>query len=324
MFRRVTCIALASFDIDTMKNTYVDALGLAPPIRATYHERGRRRLHALFAGDDIQMHMEQPLDSPETPGPGGGMARFIQHYGEGLYLITVALGDNNERYSKRLESKGAKIYWDVPDSGAVTGGQERSARVAVSRPVHPLIHPRSAHGVVWELGTHYPAIVREKAPPSNAFKKVVAISVVCRDNDVAVKTYTDVLELDQPVYSTVYEKGGYKEHTIPIGDVCLQLLQPVAGPDAPGRGGDMARFLRERGEGLYMITVAVDDLAGYARKLEGKGVKVQRFQPETGKATAGPTKPPIPAGTEHVLIDPKAAHGVRWEVTPFPPTSGMM
>ncbi len=317
MIRSVSTISIASSDIDKVKKTYTDVLGLDPPIRSTVYPNGRYREHSLMIGT-VLLELLQPLEGTAGPG-GGGMVRFLQRHGEGLYLVTVGLGDDPERYSKRLESKGVKVFWDVQGGGRVADGLEKPIRPRVAHPVHPLIHPRYTHGVLWELGRFFPDIVKEHARPSNVFRKVMAVSVVCHDNDQALKTYTETLELDPAVRSTVYEKGGYKEHMLAIGDIALLLQQPLVGADAPGRGGDMARALRQRGEGLYMVTVDVDDPVAYTKGLEAKGIRVDRFEPEMGRVVDGPSKPPFPAGTVHAMIDPAYTHGVLWEVGRFRP-----
>ncbi len=317
MFRKLSTISIASNDIDKVKQTYMDVFGFAAPVRSTNYDKGRYREHSLQI-DDFLLELLQPLDPPEAPGPGGGMARFLRSRGEGLYLITVGMAENSETYSKRLESKGVKVYWDVPDSGV--SDRAKQQRPEVANRVHPLIHPRHTHGVLWELGRFMPDVIREKAPASNPFKKCMAISVVVKDADVALKTYIDTLELDSLLRSTTYEKSGYREHTLPMGELTIQLLQPLVGPDAKSRGGDMARALRDRGEGLYHITVDVDDVKAYAKKVEAKGVKVELFEPETGKVTNGPSKVALPAGTVHGLIQPQFAHGVLWELGSFRPS----
>lgn len=313
MFRRLSGISMMCHSIDKVWDTYTDVLGLNATVNIQLFEKGRYRQRTFRIGE-MALWLLEPLDGPEAPGPGRGMNHFLQRHGEGMYMVTVGLGDHPERYCKRLESKGVRVYWDVPDSGVELTSAPRAPFEMI---IHPLIHPRSTNGVLYELGRAIPGTVQRKAPENSSFKKVVGVSIMCKDNDEALKTYTEVLELDPPVRSTVYENGGYKEHTLAIGDVALELQQPVHGPDAPSRGGDMARALQQKGEGLYMITVHVGDPERYAKTLEAKGVNIDRVVPESGKLVSGPRKAPIPAGTFHGLIHPSHTHGVLWEFGSF-------
>ena len=325
MFRKFRAIVPASNDIDKVMKTYTEVLGLAPAKRSHVFEKGRYRQHDLVIGDTTEhvgLPLVEPMDGPEAAGPGGGMARFIQRRGEGLYDICVSVPDEG-KYCRELEAKGIKVHWDVPDGGVVTSGAPSSAK-AGGQPtihplnIHPLIHPRHTHGVLWELGDYIPVTVREEVPANNAFKRVKSISIACRDNDVALKTYIEGLGLDTYVRSTVYKKAGYKEHTFAVGDIALELVQPLVGADAQGRGGDMARVLQLRGEGLYHVTVDVADPEKYARGLEAKGVKIEWDPPDEGEVTSGAKRQAArSAATAQPFINASSAHGVLWKLTRF-------
>ena len=313
MFRRLSGISLMVHSIDKVWDTYGDVLGLKARENIQLFEKGRYRQRTFRIGETALWLLE-PLDGPKAPGPGGGMARFLERRGEGLYMITVGLGDEPDRYAKRLEAKGVKIYWDVPDSGVELTS---APRPNFQMTMHPLIHPRSVHGVLWEMGRHVPGRFRQAAPASSPFKRVMAISMVCQDADAAVKTYTDVLEQDPLLSSTVFEKGGYKENTIGMGDIALEFQQPLAGPDAKSEGGNLARSLKQYGEGLYGVTVDVKDPEQYAKSLDAKGVKVQRVAVEKGKTLAGRSKAPAPTEANYFIIDPSRTHGVPWKFARF-------
>ena len=322
MFRKFTSVVPISDNIDKAVKTYTEVLGLAPAKRSHVFEKGRYKQHDLMIGD-VRLDFIESLDSPEAPGPGGGMARFVRRHGEALYDINVALGvPSLEKYCRGLEAKGIKVFWDVPDNGVVTGGPKAPLGPGGGMEalgIHPLIHPRSTHGVLWEIwGEDHlePTPAEELARPGNAFKKVKSISVVCRDNDVAYKTYTEGLGLDNYLRSIVYRAAGYKEHVFAVGDIALQLLQPLAGPEASNRGGDMARALRLYGEGLYFVTVDVTDPEKYARGLEAKGVKIDWDPLDQGEVTNGAKKKARRSvATAQPFISAGSAHGVLWKLT---------
>ncbi len=327
MFRKFTAIVPISNDIDKVMETYVKVLGLAPARRSHVFEKGRYKQHDLMIGDsteDVQIALVQPLDGPDVPGPGGGMARFVQRRGEDILDINVALDvPDLGKYSKGLEAKGLRVHWDVPDDGAVVGGppvKRKPGEGMEALGIHPLIHPRSTHGVLWEIWpSDHLGRVGEAVPAGNAFKKLKGISLVCKDIDVAFKTYTEGIGLDTYLWARVYKKLGYKEHVFAVGDAVLELVQPLVGADAKNRGGDMARALQRRGEGLYHMTVDVVDPEKYAKGLEAKGVKIDWDTPDDGEVTGGPKKPAKrPAATApQPVINASSAHGVIWKLTRF-------
>ncbi|MSQ26134.1 MAG: hypothetical protein EXR49_07735 [Dehalococcoidia bacterium] len=79
---------------------------------------------------------------------------------------------------------------------------------------------------------------------------------------------------------------------VDVGNAWIELVQPLR-DDMP-----VAKFLRERGEGLYMLAVEVDDPEKAIVELRARGAKVT----DAGMPAGGP---PIRA-----YIHPKSAHGV--------------
>lgn len=68
--------------------------------------------------------------------------------------------------------------------------------------------------------------------------------------------------LDKPLGS------GFKVARLPIGDSFLELVQPVA------QEGRFYEQVQERGEGLFSISIQVDDLGEAVAFLRGKNIKV--------------------------------------------------
>ena len=61
---------------------------------------------------------------------------------------------------------------------------------------------------------------------------------------------------------------GIRQAVLPIGSAFVELITPL------GEEGPVAGFLKERGEGLYLISLAVDDLDATIAALREKGVRV--------------------------------------------------
>ena len=128
MFRKLKAVSLAVRNAEEAMRTYTQTFGL-PPSPIEEHPMFGYRGPRLRVGDAI-------LDLLEPTDPSSPVARFIQRRGEGLYLITLEV-DNLEGYVKGLEAKVVQVIWDAVEPG--------------SRPPHPIIHPRSTHGVLIEL-----------------------------------------------------------------------------------------------------------------------------------------------------------------------------
>jgi catechol 2,3-dioxygenase-like lactoylglutathione lyase family enzyme len=62
--------------------------------------------------------------------------------------------------------------------------------------------------------------------------------------------------------------AGFKVARLPIGESFLELVQPVT------KEGRFFQQVQERGEGLFSISVEVEDLDEAVSFLKGKGVKV--------------------------------------------------
>jgi methylmalonyl-CoA/ethylmalonyl-CoA epimerase len=85
------------------------------------------------------------------------------------------------------------------------------------------------------------------------------------------------------------------------GETSVELLEPTS--DESG----MAKFLRERGEGLHHIAFAVDDIEASMNDLKEKGFRFIYDKPADGKF-----------GSKVNFIHPKSAGGVLVELTQEP------
>jgi len=93
-------------------------------------------------------------------------------------------------------------------------------------------------------------------------------------------------ELNKPLGS------GFKAARLPIGDSFLELVQPVE------QSGRFYEQVKERGEGLFSISVQVDDLDDAVSYLRGKG------------ATVSDPEPSIWPGARLARINQGSTHGV--------------
>ena len=85
---------------------------------------------------------------------------------------------------------------------------------------------------------------------------------------------------------------GMRIVNIDVGNAYLQLAQPT---DATG---PLAKFLANHGEGLYLISVEVDDLLDTVRKLKERGARLIGAENASEPGAMGP-----------VFVHPRTAHG---------------
>ena len=82
------------------------------------------------------------------------------------------------------------------------------------------------------------------------------------------------------------------------GETSVELLEPTS------EGSSLAKFIRDRGEGLHHIAFAVDDVERSMEELKAKGFRFVYEKPAEGKF-----------GSRVNFIHPKTAGGVLVELT---------
>jgi len=104
-------------------------------------------------------------------------------------------------------------------------------------------------------------------------KKLDHVIIATRDLEDSIRLWdrnvglTPDASLDKPLGS------GFKVARLPIGESFLELVQPVE------ESGRFYEQVQERGEGLFSISVQVDDLDEAVSFLRGKDIKVSDPEP---------------------------------------------
>lgn len=116
------------------------------------------------------------------------------------------------------------------------------------------------------------------------------VAVATRDLDAAVATYRENFGLEAERWGDVPALG-IRNAVLPVGKAFIELITPLTGE------GPVARFLEERGEGMYLIAIAVDNLDAAMEALRARGAQVM------GE--------PVPMdGGRMAFVHPSSAHGV--------------
>ncbi|MBI1886671.1 MAG: VOC family protein [Chloroflexi bacterium] len=124
------------------------------------------------------------------------------------------------------------------------------------------------------------------------FKRIDHVVIATEDlEDAAAKWERNLgLEVTERVGRPL--GSGFKVARLPVGDAFLELVQPLA---AEGR---FAEQFSERGEGLFSVSIEVDDLDAAVAHLRASGARVS------------PPEPGIWPNTRVARINQASAHGV--------------
>ena len=98
-------------------------------------------------------------------------------------------------------------------------------------------------------------------------EKLDHIGIAVKDLDQAMKLYREAFRIEPDlVYESSYTEA--KIAFFPIGDVRIELIQPVNPESVVGR------FLEKKGEGIHHVSYRVKDVDGSLAELEMKGVQL--------------------------------------------------
>jgi methylmalonyl-CoA epimerase len=128
-------------------------------------------------------------------------------------------------------------------------------------------------------------------------KKIDHIAIAVKDLDAAVKTFTGNFGFPIERFGAVPALNIRRAY-LTIGDAWLELFQPTS------ETNPAAKFIAERGEGMYVLSLEVDDLEAATEALANKGVKVSLQS--------------VPNGPRLGFISPKQTHGVLLQLIEHP------
>ena len=99
-------------------------------------------------------------------------------------------------------------------------------------------------------------------------KKIDHVGIVVKDLEAGLKTFKDHFGFNaDPSRGGEVERLGIKNAFVPVGDSDLEFIQPISGQ------GPVATFANERGEGMFLLSIAVDDVAAAVEHLRSLGYR---------------------------------------------------
>lgn len=124
---------------------------------------------------------------------------------------------------------------------------------------------------------------------------ITHVGIAVRDLDKAIETYSELFDFDN---IERMEVGGeaVRVAMLKIGDSEIELLCPT------GDEGAIAKFIRERGEGIHHIAIRVLDVAGAIQSAKTMGLRVIDEGPRNGAR-----------GAKAAFVHPKSLCGVLLE-----------
>jgi methylmalonyl-CoA/ethylmalonyl-CoA epimerase len=128
-------------------------------------------------------------------------------------------------------------------------------------------------------------------------KKIDHLAIAVKDLDAALRTFTTNFGFPVERQGEVPQLA-IRRAFLTVGDASLELFQPTSDAN-PG-----SKFLSERGEGLYLLSLETDDLDAAVEALGKKGIKVSVQS--------------VPGGPRLGFISPKVAHGALLQLIEHP------
>jgi methylmalonyl-CoA/ethylmalonyl-CoA epimerase len=127
-------------------------------------------------------------------------------------------------------------------------------------------------------------------------KKIDHVAIAVKDVDAAVKTFTQNFGFPVERRGEVPQLSMHNAF-LTIGDASIELFQPTS------EKNPALKFISERGEGIYLLSLEVEQLTEVAEQLGGKGIKVAVQQ--VGDRKIG-------------FVSPKHTHGVLLQLIERP------
>jgi methylmalonyl-CoA/ethylmalonyl-CoA epimerase len=252
---RIHHVGIVVRSLDAATPFWRDTLGLAVSKTAVVPDQGVSA--ALLPCGESEIELLEPVN------PNGGVAKFLEKRGEGLHHLCFQTDDVAAALASAGE-RGLPLIDQAPRKGLAG--------------MIGFLHPRASHGALVEFATPFPEDApAESHPPTGPFRRLHTAAVAVKDTQAAAATYTANFDL---ACARTVEDGdrGARVSFHPVGRAVLALMAP-AGPQPAGL---ITTRLAEKGEGLFLIGLEVDDFAAAARRLEAAGVTVKRTRSAEG------------------------------------------
>lgn len=279
-------VAIMVEDLEKSIDFYRRAFDLEPYERQDLREFGL--INAIIPVGQTILELLQPVD------PNSAGARFLKRQGPGLYMLIFEIEDWAGAVNY-LKAQGTQIVWqtDSPEYGNIH------------------LHPRAVHGVLIGLGEPRGA---NPWPPAGAewylhrrrpnVRQIRQVALITDNQDAIVGQYNRLFGITPVRYENL--AFGLRAAYAPLGKsgTVLEFLQPLD-PNSAG-----ARFLKERGEGMYLLIMQVRDLDAAIKRAQGAGVRVTQVVDSGRQRNAW--LHPLSTGGVFMQLTQVTAPGMQW------------
>ena len=125
--------------------------------------------------------------------------------------------------------------------------------------------------------------------------KIDHVGIAVKNLSIALETYRKALEIDDEKIIEVPSES-VRVAMLRLGDTRIELLEPLSDE------GAIAKFLRERGEGIHHVAIKINSIQKCIDIAEKEGLNVLDEKPRVGTY-----------GNKVAFIHPKSMHGVLLE-----------
>ncbi len=264
MFTKIHHVAVVVRDADQALGFYRDALGMHVTKDAVIEDQGVRGV--LLEAGAGEIELIQPVRDDT------GVAKFLAGKGEGLHHVCLE-SDDVAAELKSAEARGLAMIDRAPRAGLAG--------------MIGFLHPKATRGVLMEFAT--PVESPHHGPAAQPIKNLDHVAVLVSDLDAGIKTWQENYGL--PLERTSESQAlGIRQAFLPIGSAFIELITPL------GAEGPVATALKDRGEGIYLISLEVANMDERVAALRDKGVRVG--------------DPMGSAGSRLAFISPRNTNGV--------------
>ena len=277
MLTKIHHVGVVVRSADEALHFYRDTLGLPVAKDAVIEDQGVRGV--LLPAGETEIELLQPTRE------GTGVARFLEK-GEGLHHVCFESTDVGADLAD-AKARGLRLIDEKPREGLAG--------------MIGFIHPGATHGVLVEFAT--PPAGGHAPAPGPLVKNFDHAVFAVKDLDAAAQTWTKNFGFPVERRGEVPSLG-IRNVIMPVAkaNAFVELVSPL------GEGGAVEKFLTDKGEGMYLISLEVADLDAAVAGLRDKGVRVG--DPVAG--TAG----------RLAFVSPRNTHGVSIQLRERPAAGG--
>ncbi len=244
MLSKIHHVGVVVRSADDALGFYRDILGLPVSVDRVIEDQGVRGV--LLPCGDAEIELLEPTRDDT------GVARFLGSRGEGLHHVCFESDDCGADLAAAAAA-GVQLIDETPRAGLAG--------------MIGFLHPKSNHGVLIEYAT--PVEESHVGPREDALAtRIDHIGIVVRDIAAAAATYERHFgfTLDPDLGGKV-EALGIENAFMLAGNAHLEFIRPT------GEEGPVATFAAERGEGSFLLSLAVADVRAAVDALRAAGAR---------------------------------------------------